>query len=345
MTILKQSQKLVNDTFLSHVKLQHKHLFLFGIKAFSLRAFKSLNSNARMVIPNRNTAESKVYRLVSKKGFFSNFLRILSATKLVKKNSFVICDFSSFCGFETLAFGLQTMMGRAIPVYANALTYPITEITSQNLFIVEQIKILAGALGFYPRLVFDRGFALPYLIEFLVSKKAVFYIRIKEGKSYQTEKDALTKQLVKNVVKNAKTNDFTCFIYNSVLRIIVSDKPEGGDSPWYIVTSDFVSSREEVIKTYYYRFEIEETFKDLKHVYDLKGLRIKKIRTFTTLLWSSILGFWMMKLLKVTAKYVQQRFKTHQKKSLSIFRMFFENIQLEMSLALGWELRPRQRSP
>ena len=343
MSILRQSRSLVNRKFLPHVKPKHKSLFLFGIKAFSLRSFRSLNSNARIVIPNRHTAESKVYRLVSKKKFTSNFLKILGAIKLVTKSSFVSCDFSSFCGFETLAFGVQTMMGRSIPIYANALTYPITENTSQNLFIIKQIKILASALGFYPRLVFDRGFAIPHLVRFLTSKKAFFYIRIKEGKRYQKEEGISVRYLV----KNAKVNDFTCFIYDAVLRIVVSDKPENGNPPWYIVTSDFDSSREEIIKTYYWRFEIEETFKDLKHIYDLKGLQIKKIRTFITLLWFSILGFWMMRLLRVTNKYAKQKFGTHSKKALSLFRMFFETIQLEMFSApgLGWELFPSSRPP
>lgn len=339
MSILRQSRRLIQDQFLPHVKPKHRELFRFGIRAFSIRPFVSLNSNARIIVPNRNTAESKVYRLVSKNRFASNFLNILKAIKLITKSSFVICDFSSFCGFETLAFGLQTRLGRAVPIYANAITYPIEEPTSQNLFIVDQIKILIKALGFCPKLVFDRGFAIPYLIKFLVSKGAIFYIRIKEGKSYQTEKN----DPIKRLAKHARTKDFTCFIYGSVLRIIVSDKPANGNPPWYIVTSDFTSSREDILGTYYYRFEIEETFKDLKHVYDLKNLQIKTIQTFVTLLWFLTLGFWISELLGLTTRYAKERLQVHKKKALSFVRQFVEAIQLEFNLSL--EITPTARSP
>lgn len=339
MSILRQSRRLIQDRFLPHVTPKHKELFQFGIKAFSLRPFVSLNSNARTIIQNRNTAESKVYRLVTKEGFAASFLKIIKAIGIITKDSWVVGDFSSFCGFETLAFGWQTRLGRAIPIYANAITYPIREETSQNLFIIEQIKILVKALGLCPKLVFDRGFAIPSLIAFLVSKGAIFYIRIKEGKSYQIEKN----DPVKRLVRNAKTKDFTCLVYDTALRIVVSDNPKNGNPPWYILTSDFTSSREEVLQTYYYRFEIEETFKDLKHVYDLKNLQIKTIQTFTTILWFLTLGFWIIELLGLTTSYANRKLQVHKKKALSFVRQFLEAIQLEFSLS--WEILPSARSP
>lgn len=339
MSILRQSKGLIQDQFLPQVKPKHKELFKFGIKAFSLRPFVSLNSNARVVVSNRNAAESKAYRLVSKSKFVSNFLNILKAVKLISKNSLVIGDFSSFCGFETLAFGLQTRIGRATPIFVNAITYPIEEPTSQNLFIIEQIKVLIRVLGFCPKLVFDRGFAIPHLIGFLISKRAIFYIRIKEGKSYQVEKD----DAIKHLVRNAKTKDFTCFIYGAVLRVVVSDKPANGNPPWYILTSDFSSSREEVLKIYYYRFEIEETFKDIKHIFDLKNFQVKTIQTFVILLWFLTLGFWISELLGLTTRYAKERLQAHPKKALSFVRQFVESIQLEFNLAL--EITPTARSP
>jgi hypothetical protein len=54
------------------------------------------------------------------------------------------------------------------------------------------------------------------------------------------------------------------------LRVIRSDQPDGDGEPWYILTSDMAKSRKKIIRIYYHRFEIEETFKDLKHVLNLQ---------------------------------------------------------------------------
>lgn len=76
--------------------------------------------------------------------------------------------------------------------------------------------------------------------------------------------------------------------YGYPLRLIVSPPPPEKKGKLlkerrYILTNDFEFSREEVLDIYRHRFEIGETFKDLKHVSKLRKFFIKKKLTFKIL--------------------------------------------------------------
>ncbi len=121
-------------------------------------------------------------------------------------------------------------------------------------------------------------------------------------------------------------NDCVVEIYGKFLRIVRSEKKKGMEEPWYLLTNDFQNTRDRTIADYYFRFEIEETFKDLKHIFELnKFYRIKKKQTFLILLWFFIMGVWMAFLL--ATDYLQERLVQNKHKLLSIVRFFFEQIQ------------------
>jgi hypothetical protein len=44
---------------------------------------------------------------------------------------------------------------------------------------------------------------------------------------------------------------------------------------------------------YYHRFEIEEVFKDAKHLFGLETRQFKLPERLTTVLWFVVLGFWL----------------------------------------------------
>lgn len=336
---LKQSVRLIGNNILPNVSLKHKNLFKFGISAFSLAAFSSLNANARMVVENTNTAQSKAFRLVSNQKILDNFPKLLLSSKLVNKTSLVNIDFSTFCGFETLGFGAQTNEGRAIPIWANCLTYPIKEVGSQNTFVISEVKKFGETLGFYPRFVFDRGFWIPDLIKFFLKENVTFYLRIKAGKLLEavegSSKDSGETRTAK--VLGRTTKDTQIKLYGRTLRLVVSPPPpkslmqkEGKKAQrWYILTNDLKSSREDILKIYYHRFEIEETFKDLKHVSKLKRFFIKKKLSFKTLLAFTCLGFWLAFWCYQLRKLADITFYTltHPKKKRSFFKIWWENIQ------------------
>jgi len=319
---------------LPHVPLKHQELFKFGISAFSLTSFNSLSSNARLVVENINTAQSKVFRLVSNPRLLNNFSSLAAKSNLVQRNSLVNIDFSTFCGFETLAFGVQTSLGRAIPVWANCLTYPIEEVGSQNIFVISEIQKFGEVLGFYPRFVFDRGFWIPDMIKFFLEGDVSFYLRVKQDKLLQG-----TEGIIRSAVAlGKKAKDVHISLYGKPVRLIVSPPPPKklfkkvpGKKleRWYILTNDLKCTREAALKIYYHRFEIEETFKDLKHVARLKKLFIKKILSFRILLQFICLGFWLAfwctQLTQLTTHTLPKL--THPKKKRSYFKVWWESIQ------------------
>lgn len=338
MSIVGQTRRFVTTRILSLVKPKHQSLFSFGLQALTLTPYDSLGSNARLVIKNISTASSTIYRLVSNKTLLTNFSLLVRESGLVTKASLVNVDFSSFCGFETLCFGLQTYEGRALPVWNACLTYPITFVGSQNLFVLEQIKAFGKTLGFYPRFVFDRGFWIPIAMKFLLKNKVVFYLRIKQGQTLLWKEKG--KQNKAKTI-GTYTKDTTITLFGYPMRLIVSQLPPKQTNPkkkqsierWYILTNDMDSSRDEILTIYKTRFEIEETFKDYKHIQKIKVLRIKKKETFTILLWFASLAFWIA----WRTRGRQQEKQVHPKKKRSFFRMFWEELQRELrTVGLTW---------
>ncbi len=331
MHILKQSNDFLQTQILPCIPKQHQKLFVFGFQALTLQSFVSLNGNARMTLENRKTAETKIYRLVSKEAFPHHFSLLVSHLKLCNPTDTVNVDFSSFGGFEILTFAKQTYLGRAMPLHFGAIQYPLISPGSQTKFIIEEIKTFKKLLGFCPKLVFDRGFELPYLISFLLTEQIVFTIRLRKDKHVLFEGKELPLRNLPWFLK-----DSTIGIYGKRLRIVVSEKKQDMDEPWYILTNDFNSSSPNIIASYYFRFEIEETFKDLKHVNKLKRFfPIQKPLTLIILLWFCTLTIWFSFLLTHMQDFIKRRILQRKRKRLSVTRYFFEQIQqAKLSLIL-----------
>jgi hypothetical protein len=243
---------------------------------------------------------------------------------IICKDSYIDVDFSTFCGFQTLSFGVQTNAGRAIPIWADCITYPIQQATSQNIFIIDQIKQFKAILGYYPRFVFDRGFMIPSLIKFMIENDIVFYIRMKKAKHVVWKDTHIPIHKLKGV-------DSTIQAYGATLKVIRSDKPDDEKEPWYIISNDMQKKREKIVRIYYYRFEIEEVFKDMKHLFDVKKLLIRRKQTFRILLWFMILSFWIAYKTGVLTNYLSQRITVHPKKRISWIKLWFEQMRREVS--------------
>lgn len=335
MHILGQTKRFVTNRLLPYVKPKHHKLFAFGLQALTLTPYESLGSNARVTVANISTAASKMYRLVSNKTLVQTFHRLVRDNGLVTKTSLVNVDFSTFCGFQALCFGVQTGEGRALPVWNASLTYPIRFVGSQNLFVLEQIKAFSKTLGFYPSFVFDRGFWIPCVMKHLLKNNIRFYLRIKQRQHLAWETSGskgAKKQTAKVIGKHTKEAIITLFGYK--MRLIVSPPPPKQTNPkkkqntqrWYVITPDLDTSREAILAIYATRFEIEETFKDYKHIQKLKTLRIKTIATFTILLWFASIAQWLAWWTKgVPGK--QRGQQGTPKKKRSFFRIFWEELQ------------------
>lgn len=290
--------------------------------AFSLTPFSSLGSNARLVIENINTASSKVYRLVSNKKILTDYSKLVKISHLVNKHSLVNVDFSTFCGFQTLAFGVQTNLGRAIPVWSNCLTYPILNPGSQNRFVLNEVQAFAKELGFYPKLVFDRGFWIPEMMKFFIKENITFYLRIKQGQLLKLQSGQRWK--ASRIYR--QTKDAPIILFGCQSRLVISPPPpeHRGEKlqRWYILTNDFTSTRQEILLIYRHRFEIEETFKDLKHIFELDKFFIKKELTFNILLKFACLSFWLAFWCSLLSSVT-----SHPKKLRSFFKRWWEGVQ------------------
>ncbi len=173
MSILDQAYAFLQTKLLPNILLKHQKQFSFGFDALTLTPFTSLNSNARMAMGNRHTAESKIKRLVGNKKFLIYFPLLLKELRLVKPYDRINVDFSTFCGFQVLAFAKQTSLGRAIPLYIAAITYPIENPGSQTQFIIREVNHVARLLGFPVHFVFDRGLSYHTLLLHLLNNKFI----------------------------------------------------------------------------------------------------------------------------------------------------------------------------
>jgi IS4 transposase len=114
-----------------------------------------------------------------------------------------------------------------------------------------------------------------------------FIIRIKRRKFV-----TVVKAKKRGAVEELGVTDAIVEEWGVTVRLIVSDKPEEDGEPWYLITNDTTSTREQIIDHYYHRFEIEEFFRDTKRLLGLERHQMKSVRSLSILLWFVILGTW-----------------------------------------------------
>lgn len=298
-------------------------LFCFGLEVLAFQPIQSLRANARRSRLDWHTAKTKMYRLCSNTKIPSVFPRILVSLGVIGEHDVVAVDFSDFgSGFQVLMFAKQTKKGRAVPVYFEILRYPIRDV-GQNPFIISAIERLTELLGFKPLLVFDRGFACPAIIQFLSSNEYLFIIRVKKCKSFKDE-DTRERFLAKDSLKD----DVRVSSWQRGLRLVVSEKPNSKDDPWYLVTNDFHASREKIIQRYYHRFEIEEFFRDAKRLLGLEYINFKTEHTLTVALWFVILTMWFF--WEVEHLLGERDHKARKDMELSVVRYCLEQLQRQI---------------
>ncbi len=324
--------------------------FSFGLQAYGLKSFQSASSNARMTVVRPATAICKKERLFANQKLVNHLDKAFDSLKLIRPTSFVNVDHSDMNGLTALVGAVQTKIGRAIPCFVEttysdrlsaradasprkqALRAARTEERKYCSFTghtIDALQTMADRLGFWPRLVFDRGFGNESIVEHLNAKGAIFYIRVKSGRFVEFDGQRTKTQ-------ELKAKAAVIQLYGLTLRVIRSPQDGKNDEPWYILTNDFSKSRAKIVRIYYYRFEIEETFKDMKHLFDLKRTRLNKLLSLKLLLWFVSLGIAL--LYKVTKPSKQQHELTHPKKQTSWLRQAYEQLQRAINQLL-WSQR------
>ena len=344
--IIPNINKLTQTKLLPNVKKKWRHQLMFGLKAFALRPFQSTSGNARQIISNTNTASRNSERLLANIHLANQFGILFDALCQIKPSHFINCDHSDLSGLTAFVGAVQTRNGRAVPclietTYSDRLpSMPTAPKRRQKLrkdrseerkevnfteHYIDALQGLAERLGFWPKLVFDRGFGNESLAVFLDSSNATFYVRLKAGRLIELDGQ-------KTTVAHLAENDATVELFGLTLRVVRSDKKRRTKEPWHILTNDHTSSRERIIRIYYHRFEIEETFRDMKHIWELRRTRLNKPVSLKVILWLVSIGIALLYLsakvvMKVLAEKTGLRTKTHPKKKLSWVRQAYEQLQ------------------
>jgi hypothetical protein len=323
MVILPQIQGKIKADLLGNMKKKWHGMLLLGINALSLHAFHSFNSNARCASKgSSDAAEMQMYRLCHHDKFLSALEGLLLRLFPCNEASIVNIDFTIFHPFAVLCFAVQTRNGRAIPCFVRVLRYPVAE-QSQNLFILQALDEFLAQLKCKPKIVCDRGFIGETLIKGFLARNLTFYVRMKAGKTI----------LVSGKKKNLRqlhSLESVGIFYGKELRVVRTSKTQmkrlHAKECWYIITNDMKVSRETILSAYYYRFEIEETFKDMKHLFDATSSWMKREQTLRTLLVFQMIGIWLFwEILPELPKRT-----VHKKKKLSWLRAAWEALEHEV---------------
>lgn len=350
------SQDIVRDI---HVLVQNKLLSVtpkkwlpqlcFGIRAYSLQAFQSATGNARRVVANPNTAARKSERLLANSKLAKYFGTVFDSLELVRPGSLVNVDHSDMNGLTALVGARQTRNGRAIPCFVETTythhipangskkstprwqklrTAMVLARKTQSFtgHTIDALQDFADRLGFWPKLVFDRGFGNESIVTHLQAEGATFYIRLKAGRFVEYDGQ-------RTEVKQLKDKDACIQLFGMTLRVIRSPKSRRAKEPWYILTNDLQSSRTKIVTIYYHRFEIEETFKDVKHIFEFRRTRLNKPNSLKVILWLIFLG---IALLYSVTRPTKQTTQVHCKKRCSWIRLALEQLHQACGLVL-WQ--------
>jgi hypothetical protein len=341
--IVRDIRVLVQNQLLPAVTPYWREQLWFGLRAYGLRAFQSAAGNARQVVPNAHTAARKTERLFQNHALTDQLATVFDTLGLVRPGSYVNCDHSDMNGLVAFVGAVQTRNGRAIPcvvaaTYSDRLPNTASALPRKQALrrawtkerqyqsftghYIDALESMHERLGFWPKLIFDRGFGNESLVTHLAAEGATFYIRLKAGRFVEFDGQRIE-------VKQLKERDASVQLFGMRLRVIRSPKSRRVKEPWYILTNDQTSSQNKVVKIYYHRFEIEETFRDVKHIWELRRTRLNKPNSLRLILWLVSLG---IALLYKTTKPTKH---TNPKKQTSWLRQGYEQLQQGYAL-LVW---------
>jgi hypothetical protein len=315
-----------------------KGLFMFGIKSLALKPLVSCNSNARSShLGKRAAAEQSMYRLLHSP-MASLLWQAVAKVCPLKDSDVVNVDHSNLDPLAILGFAKQTKRGRAVPVLMQALAsttqglkkchpryqklkdayteWKETVGIDQFSFVIKSLEYLRGLYGVQPKLVFDRGFANKSIIHFLTDCGWVYYLRIREDRWVIHDGEP-------KLVSEFKMGSYSVGWAGRRMRLVVGTSNRKHPSPWYILTNDKSSSIRKIITYYYHRFEIEESFRDLKSLFRLKYTSLRKWQSL-----SVVLGFLSLSLICADkAKDLDYSKHTgNPRKQLSYVRQWQESI-------------------
>ena len=310
-------QKEISDTV--PVKLCHR--MSCGIQAFSLNEFVSINANGRSLALNRKTGESRVYRTLHDKRTVPLLLKMI--LKFVPKNKLIYCslDHSQFGPFCIAVLAVSFRKGRALPIWCQI------NISKAGLMkpLLRELKVLSDNLPEGTRLVLvmDRWFCGQKLFNLIASVNWYFICRVKYGGRIEVPWD--DDPIPIGEISHFET---VCWYKGMKLRMVRPNLKPGmkENEPWFLLTNlpDSITRRQ-IVNRYAERFEIEESFKDVKWLNRMEWQQVKKPSVIQALLLFIFFGRWIFWFLSLVLNH--NELKSHNPKhQLSWFRITWEMI-------------------
>lgn len=339
---LSHLRSFVSNDLGSHIPKKLQPLFLLGVKAFALQPLTTCNGNARSAHEgSRAAAEQQMYRLLHHSKIFLLLWRAVAQEHPLRTSDVVNVDYSNLGSLAILGFAKQTRRGRAIPVLMRALasntqghkkthpkylqlktyyqTWKKTMETDQFGFVIKSLRLLRYLYHVQPSLVFDRGFVNQGIIQFLTDQEWLFYMRMRDDFRV-TIKGRLQH------IGGLPQGEYVVVWAERTLRLIVTKPRSRYSQPWYIITNDWDTAPLKVAKLYYHRFEIEESFRDIKSLFRLRWMRLRSWQSLRVILSFMSLGI-MCALQYISAKTAKSYQTLQSKKQLSVVRIWQEELE------------------
>ena len=334
MSTLQKIRGAVQHLQQAYIPKAKARRFMTGVNQLTLSEFASLNAAGRHIGIKRSTGENRIRRLVDDHVLATHLQHLLITEVLAGRKGYWYCslDHSQFGPFCIAVLAVSVRQGRAIPVWCQvnlseaALIAPLLT-ALEELFQWKQ----AHAPDVQLVLVMDRWFASDRLFKLFQQYSIYFIARSKGNKLVQLPWDP---SWWKEPLGDISQTELAITYRTHALRFIRSDYKDGmkGGEPWFLLTNlPTEITRRQILNRYAERFEIEESFKDIKWLQRLEWQRIKKPEVIHNLLLFVFLGWWL------TWRYVAKELPkqvVHPKKQLSWFRQAWEYLQQLLHIPL-----------
>jgi len=328
MTTIQKLSKHVQALACTYIPKKLHPRFFTGVEALATKALGSLNANGRGLHVNRWTGETRIRRTVTEERFPSLLLRVILKEFLPKRGTLRLSlDHSTFGTFTLAVFALSAGKGRALPVWCvvtrTGKGHPLLKP------LLRGFRSLLDQLSHQQRkrlvVVMDRWFAIPELLEYLDAECIGFLVRLKAGTPVGVP---WVEPYLTTTADEVSLPDTPVTYHDHDWRLVRSDlKPTMKEpEPWFLLTNIAATklTRQQVLRTYAKRFEIEEYFKDVKWIEGYEWHQMKKLSVARTVFMFVFFGWWLLlKAYGQATDHTQTR-KTHPKKQLSWFRTIWE---------------------
>lgn len=324
MTTIQKVRKHVQHLASVYIPKKLHPRFFTGVEALATKGLSSLNANGRSVAANRWTGETRIRRAVTDSRFPDLLLKVILKEFLPRKGVLRLSlDHSKFGCFTIAVFAISAGKGRALPIWC-----VVTRAGKGHKLLkplLRGFKLLLEQLSYDQRkrivVVMDRWFDVPDLLEWLDGNGLKFVVRLKANRPVGVPWVEPYKTIPAGEVS---LSDTPVTYHSHDWRLVRSDyRPNMKQTePWFLLTNISVTkfTRQQILRTYAKRFEIEEYFKDVKWIEGYEWHRIKQLPVARTVFAFVFLGWWL--LLRAYRSVTTP--PAHPKKRLSWFRTIWE---------------------